>query len=182
MIFKLYFTPYFYRTYNGVICKCEYITYDHVISQDNPSCIYQEKGQLIVTNECDKLFNCYNRIIYNPENYILTPNHTYTNYVFMNISLFIDNYQYTLYLRTKQYNFYICDNVITSDFILYFLQAILRVTTQNKYLYNPFYVDNLSYKLIILDHCFKEHTLTKDDTITLHKNTFTITNKNNKQE
>lgn len=179
-IFKIYFTPYFFRTYKGVIIKCEYIKYDSIILQNNPLSINQQEKQLIITYECDKLYNCYNRVIYNPENYLLTPNKQYTNYIFTNLTLFVDNCQYTLYLRTKQYNFYVCDNIINSDFIIYYLQSILRIKMENRYLYNPFYIDNLSYKLIILDHCFNQHTLTNIDTLTFHKNTFTITNKNNK--
>lgn len=182
-IFKLYFSPFFYRTYKGDIIDCEYIKYDHVVSKDTSAMIlYQESEQLIVTYECDKLYNCYNRIIYKPDNYLLTPNHPYTNYVFMNISLSIEDYQLTLYLRTPQYNFYMCNNVINSNFILFYLQSILRIVPQKHYLYNPFHIDNLSYKLIILDHTFKEHTLTQNDAIILHKNTFTVTHKNNKKE
>lgn len=173
----MYFTPYFFRTYKGVINKCEYIKYDSIILQNNPFSVNQKKEQLIITYECDKMYNCYNRVIYNPENYLLTPNHHYTNYVFINITLFIDNCQYTLYLRTKQYNFYICDNIINSDFIIYYLHNILHVKMENIYLHNPYHIDNLSYKLVILDHCFKEHTLTNNNTITLHKNTFTVSNK-----
>lgn len=169
-LFKLYFSPYFYRTYQGGIIAREKLNYDCLIST------YSE--QVIVTYECDKLYNCFNRLIYNPDNYLLTYNHTYTNYVFMNITVLLDDYpQFTLYLRTPQYNFYICDNVINSNFILFYLQNILKVIPQN-----PYYVNNLPYKLIILDHTFREHKLTEDDTIILHKNTFTITHKNNNKE
>ena len=183
VLFKLYFSPYYYRTYKGDIIECEYIQYDCSISKDTTAMVvYEETNQLIVTYECDKLYNCYNRLIYNPEKYLLTPNHVYTNYVFMNISLLIEGYQLTLYLRNSNYNFYVCDNIINSDFILFYLQTILQIVPQKQYLFNPFHIDNLSYKLIILDHCFKEHNLTENDTIILHKNTFTVTHKNNKQE
>jgi len=144
--------------------------------------IYEETDQLVVTYECDKLYNCYNRLIVNPKKYVLRPSYTYTNYVFMNISLLIEDIQHTLYLRTPQYNFYVCDNVINSDFILFYLQHILRIVSQKQYLFDPFNVDNLTYKLTILDHCFKQHNLTQNDSVILHKNTFTITHKNNKQE
>ena len=168
-LFKLYFSPYFYRTYKGDIVVYEKIKYDSLISTHTK--------QLIVTYECDKLYNCYNRIIYNPSNYLLTHIHNYTNYIFMNITLVIENYpQFTLYLRTPQYNFYICDNVINSDFILFYLYNILKVIPKNLY-----YINNLTYKLMILDHSFKKYNLTEDDTIVLCKNTFTITDKNNKE-
>jgi hypothetical protein len=178
MIFKLYFTPYFYWTCKGEIIKCEYITYDKAISQNNLDILcYNNEGILLITNECDKLYNCYNRVINNIEEYRLTSNYCYTNYIFMNITLIIQEYQFTLYLRTNQYNFYVCDNIINSDFIVYYLRNILGATGQKLYLFNPFCIDGLPYKLNILDHCFNEHTLTNKDTITLHKNTFTITNK-----
>jgi hypothetical protein len=169
-LFKLYFSPYFYRTYKGDIIVCEKIKYGSLIST------YTK--QLIVTYECDKIYNCYNRIIYNPNNYLLTHIHDYTNYVFMNITLLIENYpQFTLYLRTPQYNFYICDNVINSDFILFYLYNILKVIPKSLY-----YINNLTYKLMILDHSFKQHNLTEEDTIVLCKNTFNITHKNNNEE
>jgi hypothetical protein len=180
MIFKMYFKPYFYRTHNGDIIGCKYITYDECISQDTQHSknICENHSQLIVTYECDKAYNCYNKVIYNPEKYLLTPIHSYTNYVFMNITLLIEDYNLTLYLRTKNYNFYICDNVINSDFIIYYLQNILRIFSGKRYLFSPFHTDNLSYELIILDHCFKRHTLTNNDTIILHKNTFDVIKKN----
>lgn len=178
MLFKLYFTPYFYWTCKGEIIKSEYITYDKVISLNNLDILcYNNEGILLITNECDKLYNCYNRVINNIEECRLTSNYCYTNYIFMNITLIIQEYQFTLYLRTNQYNFYVCDNIINSDFILYYLRNILGATGQKLYLFNPFCIDGLLYKLIILDHCFNEHTLTNKDTITLHKNNFTITNK-----
>ena len=167
-LFKLYFSPYYYKTYNGDIVECNYIKYDCNISS------YSKK--LIVTYECDKLYNCYNRIICKPQNYVLTPKHAYTNYVFMNITLFIEEYQLTIYLRTQQYNFYVCENTINSDFILFYLQNILRIFPLKQDL-------NIQpYKLIIIDHCFKEHILTENDTLILHKNTFSVIRKNNKDE
>jgi hypothetical protein len=182
-LFKLYFSPYFYRTYKGDIIECKYINYDYYISNDiSAMVIYEGTDQLVVTYECDKLYNCYNRLIVNPDKYVLRPSYTYTNYVFMNISLLIEDIQLTMYLRTPQYNFYICDNVINSDFIIFYLQHILRIVSQKQYLFDPFHVDNLTYKLTILDHCFKQHNLTQNDSVILHKNTFTITHKNNKQE
>ena len=161
MLFKLYFNPFFYKTHNGDIIECKYITYDHLILRNDRSrYIDENQKHLIVTYECDKLYNCYNKTIYNPDQYLITPNHTYTNYVFTNISLSIGDYNLTLYLRTKQYNFYICDNVINCEFILFFLQHILHICMEKQYLFNTFYQDNLSYELVIIDHCFKQHKLT----------------------
>ena len=193
MLFKMYFRPYFYTSYNGDIVGCKYITYIERFSNYVPSIerfsrdtMYsnfisdnEKQGHLIVTYECDKLYNCYNRIIYNPQNYLLTPVHVYTNYVFTNITLLIENYDFTIYLRTKNYNFYICDNIINSDFILFYLQNILRIF-RKKYLFDPLHKDNLSYELNILDHSFKQHKLTHNDTIILHKNTIEVI-KNNKE-
>jgi hypothetical protein len=195
MLFKIYFKPYFYTAYNGDIVGYKYITYIERFSNQNYiplierfsrdtsyyNFISDNKKQrhLIVTYECDKLYNCYNRIIYNPTNYLLTPIHVYTNYVFMNIILLIESYEFTIYLRTKSYNFYICDNIINSDFILFYLQNILCIF-RKKYLFDPLYKDNLCYKLNILDHNFKQHQLTNNDTMILHKNTFDVI-KNNKE-
>ena len=177
MLFKLYFYPYYYRTNQGDIIKCEYL-----IKKSDWVCINNENNEnLIVTYECDKLYNCYNRLIYYPKQYLLSPDPIYTNYVFINITLLVEDCQITMYLRTNKYNFYICENVINSEFILYYLQNMHHMFLQKQYLYNPFNKDNLSYKLIILDHCFKEHNLTQLDTIILHKNTFEVI-KNNKKE
>ena len=179
MLFKLYFCPYYYKTKQGDIVECVYINYHK--NDENIDYINTKNDELIVTCECDKLYNCYNRIIYYPKKYLLTPNPIYTNYVFMNMTLLIEDYQITLYLRTNKYNFYICDNVINSEFILYYLQNIQRIFIQKQYLFNPFHNDNLTYKLIIMDHCFKEYNLTHTDTIILHKNTIEVI-KNIKKE
>ena len=185
MLFKLYFRPYFYRTTQGDIVKCEYINYQAntliTTVSKYPIHINEKKKELIITYECDKLYNCYNRLIYNPENYLLTPNPTYTNYVFMSITLLIEDCEIKMYLRTNKYNFYVCGNVINSDFILYYLQNMHHMFLQKHYLYNPFHKDNLSYKLHILDHCWKEYNLTAKDTILLHKNTYEVI-KNIKKE
>jgi hypothetical protein len=178
----MYFKPYFYKTNAGDIIDWKYITYDELISRDNQSkCVYENQNQLIVTYECDNLYNCYNRTIFNPERYLLTPNHTYTNYIFMNMTITIEDYTLTLYLRTRQYNFYICGNVINSDFILFYLQNIRHIFMQKQYLFNTFYEGNLSYELTILDHCFKQHKLTNKDTLILHKNTFEVIKNNNNE-
>jgi hypothetical protein len=99
----------------------------------------------------------------------------------VNITLLIEDLEITLYLRTNKYNFYICGNVINSEFILYYLQNIERIFIQKQYLHNPFHNDNLSYKLIIIDNCFKQHTITHTDTIILHKNNIEVI-KNIKKE
>jgi hypothetical protein len=180
-LFKMYFKPYYYKTRAGDIIECKYITYDEIIPSNSyySTYVYETPQYLMITYECDKSYNCYNRTICDPEKYLLTPHNIYTNYVFTNISLIFEDHNLTLYLRTKQYNFYICNNVINSDFILYYLQNILHIFIEKQYLFNTFYEDNLSYELIIIDHCFKQHKLTHTDTIILHKNTFEVIKNNN---
>ena len=165
-LFKLFFYPYVYLIRNGNIIECKYISHDMDMDMNYDN--------LIVTYECDKLYNRYNRVSNNPQ--ILRINeHIYTNYVFTNITLIIDDRELTIYLRNNHYNFYIVNNIINSDFILFYLKNILRMRLGQKYLHSCYHEDNISYKLIILDNQFKQHTLTNEDSLILYKNTFTIT-------
>lgn len=167
-LFKLTFFPYCYLIYKGNVIEQTYITYgDTVISKKHMD------DELTITYECDKQYNCCNRIISDDKEYIFTDNNIkYTNYVFVNITLSIEGEDIVLFLRTNKYNFYICDNVINSDFIFYFINNIMRL--KNKYCLDTPYV------VKIIDNRFKEYKITNTDYLILHKNEFKVYSKNNK--
>ena len=167
-LFKLTFFPYYYLIHRGEIIDSTYIVYgDTFISNKHTD------NEITVTYECDKRYNCCNRIICDDKGYYIVNNDVnYTNYIFINIMLTIDGEDIVLYLRTNTYNFYICDNVINSEFIIYFINNIMKLKKK----YKP----DTPYVIKILDNCFRQYKMTNTDWLVLHKNDFKIYNNNNK--
>lgn len=208
-IFQYFFYPYYYRiSKNGNILKRKYIDklYDDKVSDDI----------LFITYECDLKYNMYNRIIARDSQIypIISLNHhkipnsvsivkdraECTNYVFVNIQLKVLDQEYTIYLRTNEYNFYLVDNTIDYTFIRYYITSIMTrdkfsyfqkgmrpilyiitllqsISKLNKNIYNVKHYDIIPYTLTIIDHKFNLITLTEKDSLILNKTNYTI-NKN----
>jgi hypothetical protein len=158
------FFPHCYLIRNGEMTQLTYITYgDTFVDNKN------QDNELIISYECDKRYNCCNRVICGDKGYFFTNNDIkYTNYVFVNITLTIDGEDIVIHLRTNNYNFYICDNVINSMFIIYFINNMMKLKKK--------YSMDTPYVVKILDNCFREYKMTNTDYLILSKNEFKIYN------
>jgi hypothetical protein len=185
MIFSIYFYPYYYRISKyGKIIKYNYISAlcnDSLTSDD-----------FFITYECDKNLKLFNRVIFEDTLLMQTIplNINCTKYVFTNIFVTIFDKEYTIYLRSDNYNFYLVGNIINYSFIQYYILNILQTNVFsyfNKELYNLLYIKGLiksyaiqgikvPYSLSIIDHKFNMITITQDDSIILNCSDYTIKN------
>jgi hypothetical protein len=164
-LFKLFFYSYYYRVLDGDVISWHYIENEYTLPTNT-----KEK---FITYESDNNQRIFNRLIINPWIFNTYTIPLYTDFVFLNVHLLINNRNYTLYLRTNSYNFYICSNVIDASFIIYYLKYILKdknclcdVNIHTK------------YKLTILDNKFKEIVLNETSIITLFKTHYLINDNN----
>ena len=206
-LFTSFFHPYYYHVSKyGFI-----ITYKHIRYLYDDDIFIQD---FFITYECDKKYQMFNRIIYKDaqkipnnarmcfasntifekyKNIISFPTHPqltvcydpiYTNYIFVNIQLKIFDIEYTIYLRSNDYNFYYVGNKIDYSFICYYIINIMK-TDIFSYFYRDMYPllhikkllrtnTVLPYTLDIIDHNFKRHTLNEWDSITFNKHDYII--------
>lgn len=212
LLFSTFFRAYYYRiSKNGRIIKYNYI--HHLYDDDSV------KRDYAITYECDKNYQMFNRIIHNNTPRIPTgsrmffaydtiftkykniinlspfPQLTikydaiYTKYVFVNIQLRIFDKEFTIYLRSSDYNFYFVGNKIDYSFICYYINNIMKTNIFSYFfrdMYQLLHVKNMlgidintpyPYTLNIIDHKFNTFTLNEWDSITLNKDEYII-NKN----
>jgi hypothetical protein len=205
LLFSLFFHPYYYRISKyGNIKKYRYIShlYTETITDD----------ELFITYECDTQSQIFNRIIHKDtlriphdskititlsdnmfSSYLnsrtkITFNPDYTNFVFTNIILKINDKEFTIYLRTQDYNFYFVGNKLDYTFIRYYVLNILKSNIFSYFyrnMYDLLYIKRMinhfsndthiiPYTLTIIDHQFKMLTLNEWDTITFNKKDYVI--------
>lgn len=189
LLFSLFFYPYYYRiSHYGNIINWKYISN---LDTDVPS------NDIFITYECDDKYKMFNRIIHNQRfigntsikiNTSLPLNVEYTNYVFINIRINIFNTEFTIYLRSDEYNFYFVGNKIDCSFITYYFLNVLKpppFAYFKRRMYDLLYIKNilrkfanaktqLTYNLIIIDDKFKTISLNERDSITFNKTNYTV--------
>lgn len=90
-----------------------------------------------------------------------------TNYKFLSIEcIMLNNVEVKIYLQTSDYNYYIENATINKQFLFFFLK-------QYHSLHNITF-DDFSYTLTIIDHNINCITMTSEQQMTLHRDSYNI--------
>ena len=96
----------------------------------------------------------------------------YTNFKFIQIEVNIRDISFLIDLKTEEYNFYITDNFIDSNLIIYILKTYYSKKIEN--LNNE---DLMNYTLKIIDHEVNVIEINNTDILYFHQSNYIITKK-----
>jgi hypothetical protein len=93
-------------------------------------------------------------------------------YKFINSEIIInDTNKFNIHFKTEKYNYLIKDNIINKDFIIYFLNKHYK---ENLGTMNKEELNNIKYKINIIDHNVNFIELENDKVLKLNKNDYDI--------
>jgi hypothetical protein len=99
-----------------------------------------------------------------------------SNITFIALYLNYNNERYNINLKTKEFNYYLVENIINKQFVQYYINNILKL---------PFYYtkENMaSYQLELMDHEVNMISLNENQSIIIENNGYRIINDNQQEE
>lgn len=120
----------------------------------------------IFTDKNNNETRCFNKIVFNTMP--LSLEYTPSNINFISIELYYNNKSYPICLKNRQYNYYMVNNRLNSNFFRYYLTNVNCETTLDDL------SDNFEYKLIILDGNVNVIELTHKQYVLFLENDYTI--------